>query len=32
MTIDQSALDRFVFSVRPPVFAVTTHFEGRDNG
>jgi flavin reductase (DIM6/NTAB) family NADH-FMN oxidoreductase RutF len=32
MTIDQSALDRFVFSIRSPVLAVTTHFEGRDNG
>jgi flavin reductase (DIM6/NTAB) family NADH-FMN oxidoreductase RutF len=30
--IDQSALDRFVFAVRSPVLAVTTHFEGRDNG
>jgi flavin reductase (DIM6/NTAB) family NADH-FMN oxidoreductase RutF len=32
MTIDQSALDRIVFSIRSPVLAVTTHFEGRDNG
>ena len=32
MTIDQSALDRFVFSLRSPVLAVTTHHEGRDNG
>jgi flavin reductase (DIM6/NTAB) family NADH-FMN oxidoreductase RutF len=32
MTIDQSALDRFVFSIRSPVLAVTTHFAGRDNG
>jgi flavin reductase (DIM6/NTAB) family NADH-FMN oxidoreductase RutF len=32
MTIDQSALDRFVMGVRPPVIAVTTHCEGRDNG
>ncbi len=32
MSIDQSALDRFVFSIRSPVLAVTTHHEGRDNG
>lgn len=32
MTIDQSALDRFVLSVRSPVLAVTTHCDGRDNG
>jgi flavin reductase (DIM6/NTAB) family NADH-FMN oxidoreductase RutF len=32
MTIDQSALDRFVMGIRPPVIAVTTHYEGRDNG
>lgn len=32
MTIDQTALDRFVFSIRSPVLAVTTHHEGRDNG
>jgi hypothetical protein len=32
MTIDQTALDRFVVGIRPPVVAVTTHFEGRDNG
>ncbi len=32
MTIDQSALDRFVMGIRPPVIAVTTHHEGRDNG
>jgi flavin reductase (DIM6/NTAB) family NADH-FMN oxidoreductase RutF len=32
MTIDQSALDRFVIGIRPPVIAVTTHCDGRDNG
>jgi flavin reductase (DIM6/NTAB) family NADH-FMN oxidoreductase RutF len=32
MTIDQSALDRFVMGIRPPVIAVTTHWDGRDNG
>jgi flavin reductase (DIM6/NTAB) family NADH-FMN oxidoreductase RutF len=32
MTIDQTALDRFVFSIRSPVLSVTTHHEGRDNG
>jgi flavin reductase (DIM6/NTAB) family NADH-FMN oxidoreductase RutF len=32
MSIDQSAVDRMVFALRPPVIAVTTHFEGRDNG
>jgi flavin reductase (DIM6/NTAB) family NADH-FMN oxidoreductase RutF len=32
MTIDQPALDRFITGIRPPVCAVTTHFEGRDNG
>lgn len=32
MSIDQAAVDRFVFALRPPVIAVTTHFEGRDNG
>jgi flavin reductase (DIM6/NTAB) family NADH-FMN oxidoreductase RutF len=32
MTIDQSALDRFIVGIRPPVIAVTTHFDGRDNG
>jgi flavin reductase (DIM6/NTAB) family NADH-FMN oxidoreductase RutF len=32
MTIDQAALDRFIVGIRPPVIAVTTHSEGRDNG
>jgi flavin reductase (DIM6/NTAB) family NADH-FMN oxidoreductase RutF len=32
MTIDQTALDRFVMGIRPPVIAVTTHCDGRDNG
>jgi flavin reductase (DIM6/NTAB) family NADH-FMN oxidoreductase RutF len=32
MTIDQSALDRFITGIRPPVIAVTTHHAGRDNG
>lgn len=32
MTIDQAALDRFIVGVRPPVIAVTTQCEGRDNG
>ncbi|MEY4501725.1 MAG: putative Flavoredoxin domain [Pseudomonadota bacterium] len=32
MTIDQSALDRFIVGIRPPVIAVTTHCDGRDNG
>ena len=32
MSIDQAAVDRFVFALRPPVIAVTTHFEDRDNG
>jgi flavin reductase (DIM6/NTAB) family NADH-FMN oxidoreductase RutF len=32
MTIDQAALDRFIVGIRPPVIAVTTHCEGRDNG
>jgi flavin reductase (DIM6/NTAB) family NADH-FMN oxidoreductase RutF len=30
--IDQTALDRFVVGIRPPVIAVTTHCAGRDNG
>jgi flavin reductase (DIM6/NTAB) family NADH-FMN oxidoreductase RutF len=32
MTIDQGALDRFIVGIRPPVIAVTTHCDGRDNG
>jgi flavin reductase (DIM6/NTAB) family NADH-FMN oxidoreductase RutF len=32
MTIDQPALDRFITGIRPPVIAVTTHCEDRDNG
>jgi flavin reductase (DIM6/NTAB) family NADH-FMN oxidoreductase RutF len=32
MTVDQSALDRFIIGIRPPVIAVTTHCKGLDNG